>query len=85
MKVPFAQIPATGFPGTALQVSVPLVGAVDSATPYTLTSLAITPLDGSVMTRGMHEVARSHMRRQSCRYPGWLPRLRIHPPCCNRK
>ena len=28
-----------------------------AATPYTLTSLAITPFDGSEMTRGMHEAA----------------------------
>ena len=33
VKVPFAQIPATGLCGRALQLSVPLVGAVSSATP----------------------------------------------------
>ena len=55
--MPFAQIPATGFPGIALQVSVPFVGAVDSSAPYTLMSLAITPLDGSETTRGVHVVA----------------------------
>ena len=33
VKVPFAQIPGTGFCGCALQVSVPLAGGVSSVTP----------------------------------------------------
>ena len=57
MKVPFAQIPGVGLPANTLQLSVPRVGEVASATPYTLTSLAITPFDGSVMEKSVHEVA----------------------------
>src|SRR5579871_3758677 len=62
VKVPLAQIPATGLPGTAVQLSVPLVGETVRATPYTLTSFAITPFDGSVITSGVHGAATHGIR-----------------------